>query len=153
MKNFLMYLSLITSVMLLFAGCTADEQTMEDTQASVLNSSQAKSHINVNVAEAKDLIKKNGSNDDFVILDVRTSDEFSEGCLDNSTNVDYSSPDFAAKAENLEKDKTYLVYCRSGRRSEASSQILDGLGFDHVYNLEGGISGWVQSGQSIKSSC
>ncbi len=154
MKHLVLCFSVIASFMLLFAGCAAGEQTMDDTQASVLNSSQtAKNHINLNVVEVKDLIEKNGSNDNFVILDVRTPAEYSEGCLDNSTNVDYSSPDFAVNAENLAKDKTYLVYCRSGRRSEASAEILDGLGFEHVYNLEGGISGWVQSGQSIKSSC
>lgn len=140
--------------MMLFAGCAAGEQTMDDTQTSVLNSSDVvQKHINVNAAEAKDLMESNLSNDDFVVLDVRTPEEYAEGCLDNSTNVDYNSPDFADKAANLDKDKTYLVYCRSGRRSEASAEILDGMGFEHVYNLEGGISGWTQSGRSIKSSC
>ncbi len=154
MKNLLIYVSLVTSVMLLFAGCTTGEKTLDDTQTSILNSSQKlTNHINASVAEAKDLIESNGLNDDFVILDVRTPEEYSEGCLDNSTNVDYSSPDFAVNAKKLAKDKTYLVYCRSGRRSAASSKILDDLGFEHVYNLKGGISAWVQSGQSVKSSC
>ena len=82
-------------------------------------------------------------NDDVVILDVRTPMEYEEGHIANSHLLDYNSgTPFIHGLYKLDKDKTYLVYCRSGVRSAAAAAHMSQIGFDEVYNLIGGILNW-----------
>ncbi|NNC89761.1 MAG: rhodanese-like domain-containing protein [Akkermansiaceae bacterium] len=84
------------------------------------------------------------------VLDVRTPEEFADGHLAGAINVDFQAPDFAAQAGKLDKETPYLVHCRSGRRSEASLKILEELGFQKIYHLDGGISAWEQAGKPLE---
>ena len=78
-----------------------------------------------------------------VVLDVRTEDEFSEGNIPNAINIDiHKGQGFIYKLEELDKSKTYYVYCRSGARSGQACKIMNELGFEKAYNLVGGILGW-----------
>ncbi len=77
-----------------------------------------------------------------VILDVRTSGEFSAGKIRGARNLDIMSPSFQSQVSQLPKDKTYLVYCRSGNRSGQACEIMAELGFEKVKNLSGGIMRW-----------
>jgi len=80
---------------------------------------------------------------DVVILDVRTAEEFSEGHIPGSRNIDVLKPDqFKKEIMNLPKDKTYLLYCRSGKRSFTALGLMKENGFGNVKHLKGGISGW-----------
>jgi len=79
---------------------------------------------------------------DTVVLDVRTPGEFNEGYVPNAILIDINGADFASKVDELEKDKTYLVYCRSGMRSMRACSLMAGKGFDKLYNLEGGYIAW-----------
>jgi phage shock protein E len=85
-----------------------------------------------------------------VILDVRTPEEYAEGHIHGALNMDGSAGDFAEKAGALNKSATYLVYCRSGRRSAQACGELAGLGFGQLYNLEGGVSAWSARGKAIE---
>ena len=100
----------------------------------------------VNPTDAHILIEKNRDNPDFIILDVRTSEEYSDGHIENSLNIDYKSESFKEEVGKLGKSKTYLVHCRSGRRSEAASKIMEETGFLNIYQLEGGIQAWEEIG-------
>ncbi|MBC3757401.1 rhodanese-like domain-containing protein [Hyunsoonleella sp. SJ7] len=84
------------------------------------------------------------SNDEnAVILDVRTDEETAEGIIPKAIHIDiYRGQDFINELEDLDKDKNYYVYCRSGNRSGQACRIMDELGFEHAYNLEGGILEW-----------
>lgn len=83
------------------------------------------------------------STEDAVILDVRTDEEVISGKIPQSINIDiYKGQGFIYKIEELDKDKTYFVYCRSGARSAQACSIMNQLGFEHTYNLEGGIMQW-----------
>lgn len=83
------------------------------------------------------------STEDAVILDVRTDEEVISGKVPQSINIDiYKGQGFIYKIEELDKDKTYFVYCRSGARSAQACSIMNQLGFEHTYNLEGGIMQW-----------
>jgi len=93
---------------------------------------------NINVAEFKDLLKQ----DNVVILDVRTQGEIAGGKIKDALEIDVLKSGFTEKAEELDKSKTYLVYCRSGRRSANACKTLSGMGFDKVYNLSGGYNSW-----------
>jgi len=68
------------------------------------------------------LIKQNADNHNFVILDVRSSSEHSSEKIANSINISVS--DIEHKLKNLDKSKTYLVYCRSGARSSSAASTL-----------------------------
>ena len=79
---------------------------------------------------------------DIVILDVRTSGEAAQGEIKGSINIDVHSHDFKEKIAALDKDKTYLVYCRSGVRSVKALNIMCESGFSKLFNLQGGYMAW-----------
>lgn len=93
---------------------------------------------NISVSEFKEKMK--GS--DVVILDVRTPQETAQGKISGAIEIDYSSRDFDAKIRQLDKSKTYLVYCAVGSRSAAACDALSKKGFEKIYNLKGGYMGW-----------
>lgn len=77
------------------------------------------------------------------ILDVRTPEEFDEGYIPNATNIDiYLGQDFLNELEKLDKTKNYYVYCRSGNRSGQACAIMNSIGIESAYNLEGGYMNW-----------
>jgi phage shock protein E len=101
-----------------------------------------KKATNIGVAEFEKLRtdKKN------VVLDVRTSSEYTQGHIPGAVNIDFNSPDFEKKIAALPKDKTYLVHCAVGGRSARACKKMTTLDFDHLYNLQGGIEAWEKAG-------
>ena len=102
--------------------------------------------LDVSVQEAVDLIEKNRNNPDFVILDVRTPEEFGDGHIENAVNIDFRSPSFESEISELDREKVYLVYCRTGNRSSSAVEIMSKLGFREIYHLDVGITGWIEEG-------
>jgi rhodanese-related sulfurtransferase len=83
------------------------------------------------------------SDENAFLLDVRTPDEVEEGYIPNATNIDiYLGQEFVAELEKLDKTKNYYVYCRSGQRSGQACAIMNKLGFENAFNLEGGFMNW-----------
>lgn len=103
---------------------------------------------NLNAHAAAELIEENRANPDFVILDVRTPGEFRAGKIADAQLLDFYS-DFETAIQNLPRDKTYFVYCRSGVRSVGACEIMEALGFAKCLNLEGGIIEWHDAGLPI----
>ena len=73
-----------------------------------------------------------------VILDVRSDGEVAEGMIEGARQLDYRAADFQRQVSELDKDKTYLVYCASGGRSGRACEMMKELDFAEVYNLVGG---------------
>ncbi len=96
----------------------------------------------VETADAAKLIQARQNSADFVLLDVRTPEEFASGFISGAVNIDFKSPEFNGKLDELDKTKTYLVYCRSGGRSAKAMTMMKEKGFKRVYNLRGGIIEW-----------
>ena len=71
-----------------------------------------------------------------VFVDVRNLPELNEGYAPNAVNIPL--PELKQRVGELPKDKDLLIYCRSGRRSEAATRILMEQGYDRVYNVLGG---------------
>ncbi len=92
----------------------------------------------ITAEEAKEIMD---SERDYVILDVRTVEEFSEGHIEGAVLLDYE--DVGAKAHVVlpDKDRLILVYCRSGRRSKIAAEELVGLGYTNIKEF-GGILDW-----------
>jgi rhodanese-related sulfurtransferase len=84
-----------------------------------------------------------------IVLDVRTPEEVSEGKIPNAINIDFYSGTFEQEVSKLDKNKTVLVYCRSGRRAANAAEILTKKGYK-VVNLEGGISNWQSKGLPVQ---
>ncbi len=125
---------------LLTSGCIQTENNIAqlETQIQIIE--------NITPEEAYILIQENKDNPNFVILDVRTPEEFLDEYIENAVNLDYYSDTFRNDLDKLDKNKTYLIYCRSGRRSENTLNIMEELDFREVYNMLGGIIKWKSEG-------
>ena len=93
--------------------------------------------------EAYGLIKADSN---IAILDVRTAKEFADGHVAGAVNIDVNQADFAPKIDQLDRSKTYIVYCRSGRRSSKAVGIMATKGFKNLYNVSDGFLGWNKNG-------
>lgn len=71
------------------------------------------------------------------VIDVRTADEYAAGHLEGAVNIDVEAGNFDAAIAQLDKDKTYLVYCRSGRRSAIAKENMHDAGFHNVIDAGG----------------
>lgn len=94
---------------------------------------------NITPAEFKE-IRANDEN--AVVIDCRTRAEISMGHLDHDMHLDIMDPSIRQKIEELDRSKTYLIYCRSGNRSASLCNYMSTQGFDKLYNLAGGIISW-----------
>ena len=127
MKRFSVIMILIITCTAILYGCTSGgESKMEN------------SYEQITPAEAKEIMDNENS---YVILDVRTQEEYDEAHIDGAILI----PDYeiADKAESVlkDKDQLLLVYCRSGRRSKNAASELVSLGYTNVKEF-GGIIDW-----------
>ena len=84
---------------------------------------------------------------DVLLVDVRTPEEFSQGKIPGSTNIDVKAENFEQTAkERLVQEKTIAVYCRSGRRSKIAAEALTKMGYK-VVELDSGFNGWTAANQ------
>ncbi|WP_319523689.1 rhodanese-like domain-containing protein [Breoghania sp.] len=105
---------------------------------------QASSGQSISPSEFKKLLDARSDDSDTVLLDIRTPREFKSGHIRGAQLLDYYSSDFVERLKRLDREKTYLVYCRSGNRSGKSLKIFKQLGFRQVYHLDTGILGWLK---------
>ncbi len=116
-------LFLLAVILLLFAGCSTKTEPSFQT---------------ITAKEAAQMMEKE---EGYIIVDVRTYEEFSEGhipgaiCIPNDT-IGQKMPE-----ELPDKEQTILIYCRSGRRSQQAAGKLAALGYTHIYDF-GGIQNW-----------
>ena len=73
--------------------------------------------------------------DEFIVIDVRTPEEFKEGHIEESSNVEWQI--ISSIIDEVKKDQKIYLYCRSGRRSQKATDILIDLGYGDVTNLGG----------------
>jgi len=99
--------------------------------------------------QANILIGKERGSPDFVILDIRTQREFKAGHIEGAELIDFYSKDFLKKMRALDKNKIYLIYCRSANRSAKTLQMIKDMGFTLLYNMDRGLNGWRQKGFAI----
>ena len=101
---------------------------------------------NLTSAQFEELIK----NPEVQVLDVRTLEEYTEGHIPGSLNINVKDEHFSSCIDNmLTKDKQVAVYCRSGKRSRTAAEVLIKKGFK-VYNLDKGILNWMEEGREVE---
>ena len=114
-------------VCLLLTACAASTPTP-----------QQEVYLNISPEEAKVLMD---TQEDYVILDVRTQEEFDTGHIPGAVLIPNTEIADRAEQELPDKDQLLLVYCRSGNRIKQASQILVELGYTHIREF-GGINDW-----------
>ncbi|MBC5995524.1 rhodanese-like domain-containing protein [Romboutsia ilealis] len=98
------------------------------------------SYTNIDKRELNMLLK---NEEDFLLLDIRTKEEFMESKIDGAVNVPLSELLFNMDEIEDYKDRKIVIYCRSGHRSITACNLLAMEGFNDLYNLEKGIIDYV----------
>jgi len=81
-----------------------------------------------------------------ILIDVRTSREYTESRITGAMNIDFFSPSFRTQVEQLNHNTPCIVYCLKGNRGRKAMELMKENGFMEVYNISGGITGWKESG-------
>ena len=80
---------------------------------------------------------------EYEVLDIRTKEEYlAQRITEDPLLIDYYGLEFKQNLAELDKDKKYLIYCRSGNRTSRTVSVMEELGFTNFYELEGGINVW-----------
>lgn len=83
------------------------------------------------------------NDENAVVIDVRTEDEWNEGIIPGAILNDiFKGQGFIYRLEELDKSKNYFVYCKAGGRSAQACNIMNQMGFENTYNLLGGFMNW-----------
>ncbi|MDF2537230.1 MAG: pspE [Herbinix sp.] len=159
MKKIMLPLIVLTIAALSLAGCSVTKGTTDETENLVDNplengkSDDSTESIEgdntetspqvfekITAEKAKDLMEES-EKEDFILVDVRTPEEYNVGHIEGALLIpDYELAD-RAEEELPDKAKTVLIYCRSGNRSSKAGKVLQELGYMNVYDF-GGIIDW-----------
>ncbi len=99
---------------------------------------------NISVEEVYKIVS---GNQDYLILDVRTPDEFNEGHIEGAVLIPVS--ELESRLDELAENKPIVVYCKVGGRSSTAANILVENGFTGIYDMTGGIMDWIENGYSV----
>lgn len=113
-------------LLLFLAGCTASNE-------------QENSYRQISMDEAVTMMEEESG---YIILDVRTPEEFRERHIPNAINIPNETIGSEDIQELPDKDQLILVYCRSGNRSKQASGKLAELGYTNIVEI-GGINDWI----------
>lgn len=104
-------------------------------------SSQPEPYKNIDVTQAKALLS---SDDKVTFIDVRTPGETDQGIISGALKINVNDDSFEQNLQTLDKNKEYVIYCKSGGRSVKACKIMSKLGFTNLANLKGGYTAWEQ---------
>lgn len=106
----------------------------------------------IKVIPVKEFAEAVSNDSTAVIIDVRTAEEYAEGHIEGSINIDIKQGSyFDNEVKSFDKNKTYYIYCRSGRRSHMAAAKIQAAGFKAV-DMEGGINAWKDANMPIEIS-
>ena len=108
---------------------------------------QAQKVIQVTSNEVSTMLAKDKK---WVVLDVRTPDEFKEGHIKNAINIDINSDDAFQKIDKLNKNNKYIVHCRTHHRSDKAVEYMNKHGFKTIYQMMDGYSGWSSNNKPVE---
>ncbi len=101
----------------------------------------------IDIHHFSNLMSENSEN--TKIIDVRTSGEFHAGHLPDAMLIDFYAKNFVERIKALDKDTTYLLYCRTGNRSGQTLKLMRNLGFKATYNMKGGMNKWAPANYPV----
>ena len=86
---------------------------------------------------------------DYILVDVRTTEEYELGHIQDALNFDYYSESFQNDILTLDKSSSIVLYCRTQNRSTKTANYLKENGYKEIAVLEGGITSWVKNGNDL----
>lgn len=151
----LVYAIAVTAFVMSLASCDSRTSTSVDTiggadgpvvtvTSEIIGEENNMSYKSITMDEAKELFETPG---DYIILDVRRSDEFAEGHIPNAVNIANEDITDTEPSGLPDKNQLIYVYCRSGNRSKQASEKLTAMGYTNIVEF-GGITDW--KGEIVK---
>ena len=119
-------------------GPTAEEATLAPTEQPAAIPVPQADFERTDMEHARQIMEREG---DYILLDVRTLDEYNEGHIPGAICLPNEEIGDQAPEQLVDRDQLILVYCRSGRRSQQAAEKLAKLGYTHVVEI-GGILDW-----------
>ena len=86
---------------------------------------------------------------DYTLVDVRTTEEYESGHIQNAINIDFYSESFEKEILLLNKSSSIILYCRTQNRSTKTANFLLENGYKEIAVLDGGITSWVKNGNDL----
>lgn len=124
----------------------AEQNTNQNQNNDILGAESNVSHMAPN--DFKSAIETG----EFTLIDIRTTEEYASGHIQGAEQNDfYQTQEFSNYLDTLDKNKKFLIYCRSGNRSGQALNIMKSKGFSNVSDLAGGISSWSNTGLPIEN--
>jgi rhodanese-related sulfurtransferase len=99
----------------------------------------------VSVEEAANMMALNK----VKVIDVRSEIQFTDKHIKDAINIEVEDDDLNSYLDQLDKNEPLLIYCNKGGQSERCAQILQDKGFTLIYDMQGGISKWEESGREV----
>ena len=137
MKNTFQYSCLYFFVIISFFSCNKNTNQ---------NAEEGKNTENTTIS-VSEFSKKIKEDKNAVILDVRTLQEYAQEHLPNAILENMQEDSFEANIAKMDKNKTYLLYCKVGGRSGKAVETMKKAGFKQVFDLDGGIDDWKKAGE------
>lgn len=86
---------------------------------------------------------------DYILVDVRTIEEYESGHIQDAINFDFYSESFHKEILSLDKSSSIILYCRTQNRSTKTANFLKENGYREITVKEGGITSWVKNGNDL----
>lgn len=138
MKFLLPRIMVLLFVSVSFIACGQKDGTKDKALAG--------SDANIELISPEALSKANNG---IQLIDVRKPEEFSSGHIENAVNMNFYDADFKSQLNSLDKTKEVYLYCRSGGRSGKTAKMMKEMGFEKIYDLEGGMINWEKNSMKV----
>ena len=86
---------------------------------------------------------------DYILVDVRTIEEYESGHIQDAIHFDFYSELFQKEILSIDKSSSIILYCRTQNRSTKTANYLKENGYKEIAVLEGGISKWIKNGNDL----
>ena len=107
----------------------------------------AQTKVEVNSKQVNSMLQKDKK---WIILDVRSAEEFNSGHIKGAVNIDIRQPDAFSKIDKLNKNAKYIVHCRTNHRSGMAVEHMMQSGFKKIYQMMDGWSGWLTNNLPVQ---
>lgn len=142
-RNVLFILAIVLVLALAACSGTVDGETAVS-ESTDLAAGELNLPDTVDVQTVAEIMNR----DDVVLIDVREQYEYDEAHIPGVTLIPLNS--VPQRLDEIPKDKTVIMTCRSGNRSGQATDFLRENGFDNVHNMSGGINAWKSAGLDVE---
>ncbi len=99
----------------------------------------------ISIDEAAEII----NSETTLVVDIRDANSFDSGHIDGATRID--NDNVQAFLDKADKSKPIIICCYHGNSSQATAELFNQFGFARSYSMDGGMSEWIQTQQTITS--